>query len=54
MQVYYIILEIFYYLFTIAIIGFIGWNVFKDRKITDKVIGGLALLMFVMRIFMIR
>lgn len=54
MQTYYLILEILYFLFIIPITGFIIWNFIKTKKITDKVIGAFAILMFILRIFLIR
>lgn len=43
------------YLVMIVVIGlFIVWNVFKSKKLTDKFIGAVALIMFVLRILMIK
>lgn len=54
MQTYYTILTVFYYIFAVVIAIFIAWNFYKDRKISNKIIGAIALLMFLYRIFMIR
>ena len=54
MRIYYGILFVFYLIFTILIALFIAWNIFKSKKITEKIIGAIALLMFLIRILMIR
>lgn len=54
MRIYYGILFVFYLIFTILIALFIAWNIFKTKKIIEKIIGAIALLMFLIRILMIR
>ena len=54
MQVYYTILQVVYIAFAVVIAALIGWNVFKSKKITDKVIGAIALIMFILRILLIK
>ena len=54
MRIYYGVLFVFYLIFTILIALFIAWNIFKTKKITEKIIGAIALLMFLIRILMIR
>ena len=54
MQVYYTILQVVYIAFAVVIAALIGWNVFKSKKITGKVIGAIALIMFILRILLIK
>ncbi len=54
MNVYSKVLWVIYLVIAVVITGFIGWNTFKSKKLTDKIIGVLALVMFVLRIFMIK
>ena len=54
MQVYYTILLVVYIAFAVVIAALIGWNVFKSKKVTDKVIGAIALIMFILRILLIK
>ena len=54
MAVYYTILTVIYLALVAILSVFIVWNVFKTRKITDKVIGSIALIMFVLRLFLIK
>ena len=54
MRIYSNVLFVFYLIFSIIIAIFILWNVFRSKKITDKVIGAIALIMFIIRILMIR
>ena len=54
MRIYYGFLFVFYLIFTIIIAFFIAWNIFKTKKITNVIIGSIALMMFLIRILMIR
>ena len=54
MKTYYDILNVLYLIFVAVICVFIVWNVIKTRKVTDKVIGAIALIMFVLRLFLIK
>ena len=54
MYIYYKVLFVFYLVMAITIAGFIGWNTFKSKKITDKIIGAITLIMFALRILMIK
>ncbi len=54
MNIYYAILRVFYLALAVTIAGFIGWNTYKTKKITDKVIGAVTLIMFALRILMIK
>lgn len=54
MSVLYSILTVIYTIFLIVICGFILWNVFKTKRITEKVVGLIAVLMFALRIFFIK
>ena len=46
-------LFVYYLIFTIIIALFIVYNTCKSNKVTDKIIGGIALMMFILRILMI-
>lgn len=54
MNILYAILTVLYEIFLVVICGFIVWNVFRTRKMTEKVIGALALIMFILRILFIK
>jgi len=54
MQVYYTILLVFYLVITAVISVFIVWNMIKTKKLTDKIIGAFALVMFVLRLLLIK
>ncbi len=54
MMHFYNILTVLYVAFIVIIAGFIVVNLFKSKKITDKIIGALALGMFLLRIFFIK
>lgn len=54
MNVYNSFLFYFYLVFTIIIGVFIVINIIKTKKITEKIIGAIALMMFLIRILMIR
>jgi len=54
MYIFYKILLGFYFVVALLIAGFIGWNTFKSKKITDKVVGAITLIMFALRILMIK
>jgi len=54
MRIYYNVLFVFYLVFTIIIAIFIALNIFKTKKLTEKIIGAIALMMFLIRILMIR
>lgn len=48
------ILFVFYLVMAVLIAGFIVWNTYKSKKITEKVIGAITLIMFALRILMIK
>ena len=54
MNIYYKVLLGLYFVIAVVIAGFIGWNTFKSKKITDKVVGAITLIMFALRILMIK
>lgn len=54
MNIYNSVLYVFYLIFTIIITVFIVINIFRTKKLSDKIIGAIALLMFLLRILMIR
>ena len=54
MYVYGKVLFVFYLIMAIVIAGFIVWNTFKSKKLTDKIIGAITLIMFALRILMIK
>ena len=54
MYIFYKNLFVFYLIVAVAIAGFIGWNTYKSRKITDKIVGAITLIMFALRILMIK
>lgn len=54
MNIYLTILKVIYVIIAVIIAVFIGWTVVKDKKVTAKLIGAIALMMFVLRIFMIK
>ncbi len=54
MQTYYAILNVLYLIFVAVICVFVVWNVIRTKKVTDKIIGSLALIMFVLRLFLIK
>ena len=54
MYIYYKILFVFYLIIAVTITGFIGWNVFKSKKLSDKIVGAITLIMFALRILMIK
>ena len=54
MSVYYSILTVIYLAIVAIVSIFIVWNVIKTKKVTDKVIGAIALVMFVLRLLLIK
>lgn len=54
MNIYAKVLWVIYLVIAVVISLFIVWNVVKSKKLTDKVIGAVALIMFVLRILMIK
>ena len=54
MNIYYTILNIFYYIITSCIIGLIGWRLVATTKLSNKIIAMLAILMFALRLLMVR
>lgn len=54
MQVYLSILTVLYVIIAVIVAFFVGWNAFKTNKITDKIICAIVLIMFILRIFMIK
>ena len=54
MFLYYKILNVFYYLIVTLIVGLIGWRLVKTDKFYNKVIAMLAIIMFALRLFMVR
>lgn len=54
MYIYSKFLFVFYLIFTIIITIFVIWNVLRSKKLSDKIIGAIALIMFIIRILMIR
>ncbi len=54
MKIYYDLLTVLYLVIAVVISGFVVWNMFKSKKLTDKIIGGITLVMFVLRIFLIK
>lgn len=54
MHIYLIILEVFYLALTIIVAGFVVWNIFNTKKLSNVFIGTVALVMLLLRIFMIK
>lgn len=54
MYIYEKFLFVFYMILIIAIAFFIVINIIKSKRLTPKIIGSIALIMFILRIFMIR
>lgn len=54
MFAYLTVLEVFYIIIAVIVTGFIVYNMFTRKKITDKIIGAIAVIMFVLRIFLIK
>lgn len=54
MHIYLIILEVLYLIITIVIAGFVVWNIFNAKKMSNVFIGTVALVMLLLRIFMIK
>ena len=54
MNIYYTILNIFYYIITSCIIGLIGWRLVATTKLSNKIIAMQAILMFALRLLMVR
>lgn len=54
MYIYNSILFVFYIIIAVILTIFIVWNTFRTKKLTEKIVGAIALIMFIMRILMIR
>ncbi len=54
MHVYLIILEVLYLIITIIIAGFVVWNIFNTKKLSNVFIGAVVLVMLLLRIFLIK
>ncbi|MBR2933868.1 MAG: hypothetical protein IKC33_06110 [Clostridia bacterium] len=54
MMHFYNVLTVLYVAFIVIIAGFIVVNLFRSKKVTDKIIGCFALVMFLLRIFFIK
>jgi len=54
MNIYYTILNVFYYVITSCIVGLIGWRMVVSTKLSNKIIAMLAILMFTLRLVMVR
>ncbi|MBQ3165770.1 MAG: hypothetical protein IJC80_03535 [Clostridia bacterium] len=51
---FYNVLTVLYLAIIVIVAVFIVVNLFKSKKVTDKIIGALALGMFLLRIFFIK
>lgn len=54
MAVYYSVLTVLYTVILVILSLFILWDLFRTRKVTYKIYGALALIMFVLRFFFIK
>ena len=54
MMVYLTILEVFYIIIAVIITAFIVYNIITRKSITNKVIGSIAIIMFILRILLIK
>ncbi len=54
MMTYNNILTVIYLVFVAIITVCVVWNTFKTKKITDKVVGAVALVMLLLRLFLIK
>jgi hypothetical protein len=54
MHIYYTILKVLYYVITSCIVGLIGWRLVASTKLSNKIIAMLAILMFTLRLIMVR
>ncbi len=54
MHIYLNILLALYLVIAVVIAVFVVWNVIRTKRISDKVIGVIVLIMFVLRILMLK
>ena len=54
MHIYLNILLALYLVIAVVITVFVVWNVIRTKRISDKVIGVIVLIMFVLRILMLK
>lgn len=54
MHIYLNILLALYLAIAVVIAIFIVWNVIKTKRISDKLVGVIVLIMFVLRILMLK
>ena len=54
MYIYLTILLVFYVIIAAVVAAFVVWNLFRAKKITDKLICAIVLIMFILRIFLIK
>lgn len=54
MKLYYDILTVLYLVIAVVVACFVVWNMFKSKKLTEKIIGAITIVMFVLRIFLIK
>ncbi len=54
MMIYNGILTVVYLIFVAIISVCVVWNMFRTKKITDKIIGGVAIIMLLLRLFLIK
>jgi hypothetical protein len=48
------LLTVLYLIVVAVILVMIGWNMFQSKKLTDKIIGAIAIVMFVLRLLLIK
>lgn len=54
MNVFYSILTVVYVIFLVIVCAFIAWNTVRTKRLTEKIVGAIALIMFLLRIFFIK